>query len=104
MSAASFQDWKGLSNREEGDDSYQEGDILRLTGNLAGKAANKVFKGVGKNLGKSVTRASNAVGNTFEEATGKVGARQVGAGINSIVSGAGSGVGDAISGGEMKVA
>jgi len=101
MTSASFQDWKSFASRSDGDDSFQEGDLLRMTGNLAGKTANMVFKGVGKNLGKSVARASFAVGNTFEHATGVVGARQFGAGVNSIVSGVGGGIGDGLSGGEL---
>ena len=59
-----------------------------------------VFKNVGKGIGKSVRGATHAVGNTFENATDKVGARALGAGVNSILTGVGGGVGDAVQGGE----
>lgn len=52
MTASSFQDWKGLANRENGDDTFMEGDLARVTGNLAGKTANMVFKNAGRSLGK----------------------------------------------------
>jgi len=37
LSAASLQDWRYLAARDDGNDEYVEGDILRATGNLAGK-------------------------------------------------------------------
>ena len=100
MTAASFQDWKNLASRTDGEDSFVEGDLVRVTGNLAGKTANLVFKRSGKFLGESVYKVSNTVGNTFEQATGVVGARQFGAGVNSIISGVGGGIGDGLVGGE----
>lgn len=51
LSAASLQDWRYLAARDSGDDEYVEGDILRATGNLAGKSAGVVFKKVGQGFG-----------------------------------------------------
>ena len=62
MTAASFQDWKGLANREDGDDAFMEGDLARVTGNLAGKTANMLFKNAGKNLGECLFQEQLAVG------------------------------------------
>ncbi|CAB9496929.1 Putative vacuolar protein sorting-associated protein 13A [Seminavis robusta] len=98
MAAATFQDWRSLASRADGDDTFVEGDLVRVTGNLAGKTANMVFKNTGKALGKGVTSVTNTVGNTFEEATGIVGARSFGAGVNSILSGVGGGLGDGLTG------
>lgn len=100
MTAASFQDWKFLSARDGGDDEFVEGDILRVTGNLAGNSANYVLKKAGAGLGHGVSRATNAFGESIESASGALGARHVGAGINSFVSGVGDGVGDTLTGGK----
>jgi vacuolar protein sorting-associated protein 13A/C len=99
LSAASLQDWKFLAARDTGDDEYVEGDILRATGNLAGKSANLVFKRVGQGLGTGVSGFSRAVGNTIENSTERIGAGRVGAGVNSVVTGVGDGVGDTLTGG-----
>lgn len=48
-------------------------------------------------------KVTNTVGNSFEHATGKVGARQFGAGVNSIISGVGGGLGDGITGGKLQL-
>lgn len=98
MTSASFQDWRGLANRNDGDDTFIEGDLLRVTGNLAGKTAKMAFRNVGKHLGQGVYSVSNTVGNTFEHATGKVGARQFGAGVNSMITGVGGGISSGIQG------
>ena len=87
MSAASFQDWKSLANRDEGEDSFMEGDLLRVTGNIAGNTAGYVFKNAGKGLAKGVRGLSSTVGSGIEDASSKVGARKFGAGVNSFVSG-----------------
>jgi hypothetical protein len=100
MTAASFQDWKFLSARDGGDDEFVEGDLLRVTGNLAGNSANYVLKKAGAGLGKGVSRATNTFGDSIESASGAIGARHVGAGINSFVSGVGDGVGDTLTGGK----
>lgn len=80
MTAASFQDWRTLANRTEGGDNFMEGDLVRVAGNLAGKTANMVFKNVGKGMGNGVIKMTSHVGNTFEHASSRVGARAVGAG------------------------
>jgi len=98
MASASFQDWRGLASREEGDEAFVEGDLLRVAGNLTGNFTGKAFRNVGKNLGKSIYVATNVMGNHFEQASGRVGARQFGAGVNSILSGVGGGMGESISG------
>jgi hypothetical protein len=100
LSAASLQDWKFLAARDTGDDAFLEGDILRATGNLAGKSAHLVFKRVASGLGTGVADLSNVIGNTIESSTGKIGARRVGAGVNSVVTGVGDGVGSTLIGGK----
>jgi len=98
LSAATLKDWRFLAGRDTGDDEYVEGDILRATGNLAGKSAGLVFKHVGLGVGGGVARASSFIGQGIESGTSKLGARKFGAGVNSIVTGVGSGVGDTVSG------
>jgi hypothetical protein len=98
MTAASFQDWKFLAARDGGDDEFVEGDILRVTGNIAGNTADYVLKKAGKGLGSGVSALTSKIGGGIESATGAVGARSVGVGVNSFVSGVGEGVGDTISG------
>lgn len=100
ITAASFQDWKFLSSRDGGDDEFVEGDLLRVTGNMAGNTAGYVLKKAGTGLGKGVSRATNSLGDGIESASGAIGARHVGAGINSLVSGVGDGVGDTLTGGK----
>jgi len=98
MTAASIQDWKYLAARDDGDDEFVDGDILRVTGNLAGNTANYVLKKASKGLGGGVGAMSNTIGDGIESAADAIGARQVGAGVNSLVSGVGEGVGDAVVG------
>lgn len=100
MTAASFQDWKSLAARDGGDDEFVEGDILRVTGNLAGNTVNYVLRKAGRGLGQGVSAVTTTLGNEIENATGAIGARAVGTGISSIVTGVGDGVGSTISGGE----
>ena len=100
LSAASLQDWRYLAARDDGDDEYVEGDILRATGNLAGKSAGLVFKTVGRGVGGAVAGASSFVGEGIENGTSKIGARRFGAGVSSVVTGMGHGVGDTVSGGK----
>jgi hypothetical protein len=76
------------------------GDILRATGNLAGRSANLVFKRVGQGIGDGVSNLTNTIGDGIEDATGKIGARKVGAGVNSVLSGVGDGVGKTFTGGK----
>eukprot|EP00536_Pseudo-nitzschia_multiseries_P011592 jgi/Psemu1/206332/e_gw1.405.38.1 len=103
LSAASLKDWRFLSGRDGGDDEYVEGDILRATGNLAGKSAGLVFKTVGRGVGGGVARATSIVGESIENASSKIGARKLGSGVNSIVTGVGKGVGATVSGGKSAV-
>lgn len=98
LSAASLQDWKHLSSRQEGDDEYLEGDIMRVTGNLAGRSANYILKKAGAGIGQGIRRATDTVGNGFENAASAVGARGLGSGVNNVVSGVGQGVGETVSG------
>jgi hypothetical protein len=98
MTAASFQDWKFLAARDGGDDEFVEGDILRVTGNIAGNTANYIFQKAGRGLGQGVSSITSTLGDGIENATGAIGARKVGAGVNSLVSGVGDGVGDTLSG------
>jgi hypothetical protein len=103
ITAASFQDWKFLASREDGDDEFVEGDILRATGNLAGSTASLLLKKVGKGLESGVSGLSHKVGNTIEKSAGKVGAGMLGVGVNSVVSGVGDGFGETISGGKKNL-
>jgi len=98
LSAASLQDWRYLAARDNGDDEYMEGDILRATGNLAGKSASVVFKKVGQGVGGGVIKLGEAIGDGIEDGTSRIGARQFGSGVSSVVNGLGHGVGDTVSG------
>ena len=100
LSAASLQDWRYLAARDDGDDEYIEGDILRATGNLAGKSAGLVVQTVGLGVGGAVAGVSNFVGEGIEHGTSKIGARRFGSGVSSVVTGMGHGVGDTVSGGK----
>lgn len=100
LTAVSFEDWKNLAARDVGGDDFVEGDLLRVTGTLAGTTAGYVAKKVGHGLGSGVIRVTSALGDEIEEATDMVGARAVGAGVNSVVSGLGGGVGNTIKGGK----
>lgn len=104
MTAASFQDWKFLSARVDGEDEFLEGDILRATGNIAGNTAAYVLKRAGRGIGGGVSTAASRLGKGIESATDVVGARAIGAGVNSLVTGVGEGVGDTISGGKNHLA
>jgi hypothetical protein len=99
MSAASFQDWKSLAMREEGDDAYVDGDILRATGNVAGTTVNYVLKSAGQGIGTGVSTVTSSLGDGIEAASAAIGVRGLGAGVNSVVTGVGDGVSDTISGG-----
>jgi hypothetical protein len=101
MTAASFQDWKLLASREEGDDAYEEGDIMRVTGNAAGNTAGYIFQRAGRGIGSGVTNVASTIGEGIESATGAMGVRVIDAGVNSVVSGVGDGVGGTISGGAI---
>jgi hypothetical protein len=102
LSAVSFQDWKSLASRKNGDDDFQDGDIARVTGNLAGKSADMVFNKLGKGLGEGLSSITSKLGDEIENSSGKVGAKSFGAGVNSVVTGIGDGVGDTLKGGETE--
>lgn len=103
LSAVSFEDWKNFAARDTGGDDFVEGDLLRVTGNLAGGTAGFFAKRVGSGLGTGIGKVTSTLGNEIEEATDKVGARRVGAGVNSVVTGLGEGVGDTVKGGECAI-
>ncbi|CAJ1901189.1 unnamed protein product [Cylindrotheca closterium] len=98
LSSASLQDWRFLAARDNGDDEYVDGDILRATGNLAGKSASMVMRNVGRGIGNGVSNITNHLGDGIEGATGKIGARKLGKGVNSVISGVGDGVGNTLTG------
>lgn len=79
------------------------GDILRATGNLAGKSASMVIRTVGKGIGNGVSNITHTLGDGIEDATGKIGARKLGAGVNSVISGVGDGVGKTVTGGKCLI-
>lgn len=98
LTAASFQDWKYLASRQDGNDNYVEGDYLRATGNIAGSSVNYVLKHTGAGVGEGLSLVAHTIGDGIESATGAIGMRPLGAGVNSLVSGVGDGVGDTIAG------
>ena len=77
------------------------GDILRATGNLAGRSANFVFKKVTAGLGDGLSNLTNNIGDGIEDATDKIGAGKIGSGVNNVISGVGSGVGKTVKGGKI---
>lgn len=101
ITAASLQDWKYLAARDGGDDEFVEGDLLRATGNLGGRAANHLFKKLGRGLGDGVSGLSHSIGAGIETTTGIIGVGKLGVGVNSVVSGVGDGVGSTIAGGKF---
>ena len=98
MTATSFQDWKYLTARDSGGEEFMEGDVLRMTGNLAGRSVKFVLKKSGDYVGDSVVNVTGAIGGGIQEATETVGLGQVGAGVNSVVSGLGEGVSSSVKG------
>ena len=98
LNSVTLQDWKYLSGREDHGDEFVEGDILRSTGNLAGRSAGYVLKKVGQGLGDGVSSVTGSIGNEIQRTSEKIGAGAVGAGMNSVVSGLGDGVGTSIKG------
>ena len=100
ITAASIQDWKYLAARDVGDDEFVEGDILRVTGTLAGRTAGRIFKKVGQGIGDGVSGLSHAIGDGIESTTDKIGVGKFGAGVNCVVSGVGDGFGQSIAGGK----
>ncbi|KAL7576943.1 hypothetical protein ACA910_006700 [Epithemia clementina (nom. ined.)] len=98
MTAMSLQDWKFLAARACGDDEFQDGDLVRAAGNLAGNTVNYVLKGTGRGIESVFKRGSSNLGAGIESVASKVGARAFGSSVNSVVSGVGGGMGEAVSG------
>mmetsp|Transcript_10115 Transcript_10115/g.22639 ORF Transcript_10115/g.22639 Transcript_10115/m.22639 type:complete len:3425 (-) Transcript_10115:94-10368(-) len=98
LNSVTLQDWRYLSGREYSGDEYVEGDLLRLTGNLAGRSAGYVLKKVGQGLGDGVSSFTGSIGDEIQRSSERVGAGAVGASVNSVVSGLGDGVGSSIKG------
>jgi len=98
MTATSFQDWKYLTARDSGGEEFIEGDLLRMTGNLAGRSAKFVLKKSGDYIGDSLVNITGTIGGGIQDATESVGLGQVGAGVNSVVSGLGEGVSSSVKG------
>jgi len=98
MTATSINDWKYLAARESGSEEFIEGDIFRVTGNLAGRSAKFVLKKSGDYIGDSLVAVTGVIGGGVQEATESVGLGQVGAGVNSVVTGLGVGVSKSVKG------
>ncbi|KAL7530558.1 hypothetical protein ACHAWF_003433 [Thalassiosira exigua] len=98
LTASSVQDWKYLTARDTGGEEFIEGDLLRMTGNLAGRSVKFVLKKSGDYIGDSVMAVTGTIGGGIQDATETVGLGQVGAGVNSIVSGLGEGVSSGVKG------
>jgi vacuolar protein sorting-associated protein 13A/C len=98
MTATSIQDWKYLTARESGGEEFIEGDLLRMTGNLAGRSAKFVLKKSGDFLGESVMAVTGTIGGGIQDVSETIGVGAVGAGVNSLVSGLGEGVSSTVKG------
>mmetsp|Transcript_58755 Transcript_58755/g.68646 ORF Transcript_58755/g.68646 Transcript_58755/m.68646 type:complete len:357 (+) Transcript_58755:241-1311(+) len=98
LTSVSIQDWKHLSARQDGDDEYVEGDVLRMTGNMAGRSTNFIFKKVGKELGTGLQQLTGTIGDGIEDVTELIGVGMIGSGVNNVVSGLGDGVSNTVQG------
>merc|ERR1712194_564854 len=98
MTATSFQDWKYLTARNSGGEEYIEGDLFRMTGNLAGRSVKFVLKKSGDAIGDGLVYGTRTIGGGIQDATESVGLGIVGAGVNSVVSGLGEGVSSGVKG------
>jgi hypothetical protein len=101
LTATSIDEWRLLSGRDDGKESYVEGDILRTTGNLAGRSAGYIVKKVGQGIGKGLSAGTAEVGNGIQTVSEAIGVGFLGAGVNSLVSGIGEGVGNTVEGGKL---
>jgi len=99
LAASSFSDWKNLSGRDSGDDEFVDGDVLRVSGTIAGNSAAYAFKRVGRGLGKGISSGFDKIGGGLENGAALIGAESLGSGIHSVVAGVGGGVGGAFQGG-----
>ena len=98
LASTSIDEWRQLSGRDDGNDSYVEGDILRTTGNLAGRSAGFIVKKVGQGIGQGFAAGTAEVGLGIQNVTEAIGIGALGAGVNSFVSGIGEGVGSTVEG------
>ena len=98
MTATSFQDWKYLTARNSGGEDFIEGDLFRMTGNLAGRSVKFVLKKSGDAIGDGLVHGTRTLGAGIQDATESVGLGAVGAGVNSVVSGIGEGVSSGVKG------
>ena len=104
ISATSLDDWKLLAEREGGIEQYVEGDIMRITGNIAGKSAGFILNNAGKTIRQTLSVGTSQIGDGIESVTEVIGIGPVGAGVNSLVSGLGGGFGNTVEGGKQFVA
>jgi hypothetical protein len=73
---------------------------LRVTGSVAGNSVAFAFNKVGKGIGSSVTMGLGAIGDGIENGAALLGARELGSGVNTVISGVGGAVGGTLQGGE----
>ena len=120
MKATSIQDWKNLTGRNEGNDEYTEGDIIRSAGHLTGKSASFVLKTATSGISDGINTVTGAIGSGVISATTALGVGDVGhgksfifliktfkhklndfssKGVNSVVTGFGGGIGSTVIGG-----
>ena len=102
LAAASFGDWKSLSARDDGDDEFVDGDLLRVSGTLAGNSVAFAFNKVGRGIGKGVTVGFEAIGGGIENGASLLGAKTFGLKANQAVAGVGGAVGGTLQGGKIR--
>ncbi|CAB9519551.1 protein sorting-associated protein 13A [Seminavis robusta] len=98
LAAASFGDWKNLASRDGGDDEFVDGDVLRVTGAVAGNSVAFALNKAGAGLHKSVTWGFDALGDNIENGAALLGAHDFGAGTKTVISGVGGAIGGTASG------
>jgi hypothetical protein len=98
ITCVSIQEWKTLTARTEGAESYVEGDVLRMTGHIIGRSAGYMFKKVGEGIGDSFTAVTGSLGENVEKSASMIGLGVVGGAVNSVVSGLGDGVSSTVKG------
>ena len=103
LAASSFSDWKSLAARDGGDDEFVDGDVLRVTGTMAGNSVAYAFNKVGRGLGKGITAGFDTIGGGIENGAALVGARGVGSNVNSVISGVGGGIAGTLQGGKCRL-
>jgi hypothetical protein len=67
ITSVSIQEWKTLTARTEGAESYVEGDVLRMTGHIIGCSAGYMFKKFGEGIGDSLTAVTGSQGENVEK-------------------------------------